>query len=188
MYAQVPASWSSAGNTSKMASNHISNEEGQNNPLNQLHNYLLGYQGIHTGWFSAHQCCSLGSQSRNSDVHFTTSSQWRDTSSFRKTMHKLTWNIWSGANQDMAVKFSPFWTCSFKTLEDHEEPAIQEQCVNPASCAYMVVVRTNGIYHSNMFSSYSSGRNGWTVGGTLWKSDGTSPTNPHIHQTQLLHI
>lgn len=140
MYAQVPASWSSAGNTSKMASNHISYEEGQNNPLNQLHNYLLGYQGL---IFCPSVLLIRFRQSRNSDVHFKTSTQRRDTYHPSRQQCTNSWNFWLGAHQDMAVKFSPLWTCSFKTLEDHEEPAIQEQCVNPASCAYIVVVCIN---------------------------------------------
>jgi len=48
-----------------------------------------------------------------------------------------------GISGQGAVKFSPFWTCSFQTMEDYEEPAIQEQCQS-RNCAYMVAECTNG--------------------------------------------
>jgi hypothetical protein len=127
-------------------------------------------------------------QTKQSDVYFMTSTQWRDTSYFNTTMHNLTWNIRSEANQDTAVKFSPFWTYSFQTLEDYEEPAIQEQCQSKKLCIYGCRIHKWASTIATCSSSYNSGRNGWTVGGILWKCDRTSPTKSYIHQTQLLHI
>jgi hypothetical protein len=93
----------------------------------------------------------------------------------------------SGANQ-VIVKFSPLWTCSFHTLEDYEEPAIQEQCQSRKLCIHGCRMHKWASTIATCSNSYNSGKNGWTVEGILWKCDRTAPTKSYIHQTQLLHI
>lgn len=149
MYAQVPVAWSSTGN------NGITSYLQRRRPEQYPPSVTLLSSWISRDLYKLIFCPLMllirFRQPKKSDVHFTTNTQWRDKPYFNTTMHNLTWNIRSGANQDMAVKFSPFQACSFQTLEDYE-PAIQEQCQSrmhkwastKATCS----------------SSYNSGKNG----------------------------
>jgi hypothetical protein len=157
-----------------MALHHISKEEQSPPSVTLLSSWIP--RNPHCLIFCPLMLLIRFRQSKKSDVHFTTSTQWRDTSYFNTTMHNLTWNITSGANQDMVVKFSLFWTCSFQTLEDYEKPAIQEQCQSRKLCIHGFRMRKWASTIATCSRSYNSGRNGWTVGGILWKCDRTSPT------------